>query len=107
METLGAIQAEDIRGFRLATLLDPTTPEFPSNSKRKRGVRGILDNDQFTAFWIFIEQVSRPYITSITESYSLRRFPITGFATALTLPRTFGIAPSCSTLTLQSEAQMK
>jgi hypothetical protein len=36
METLGAIQAEDIRGFRLATLLDPTTPEFPSNSKRKR-----------------------------------------------------------------------
>jgi hypothetical protein len=49
METLRAIQAEDIRGFRLATLLDPTTPEFPSNSKRKRGVQGILDNDQFTA----------------------------------------------------------
>lgn len=50
METLEAIQAEDIRGFRLATLLDPTTPEFLSNSKHKRGVQGILNNDQSTAF---------------------------------------------------------
>jgi len=50
METLEAIQAEDIRGFRLATILNPTTPEFPSNSKRKHGVRGILDNHYFTSF---------------------------------------------------------
>lgn len=50
METLEAIQAEDIHGFRLATLLDPTTPEFPSNSRRKHGVQGILDNDHFTSF---------------------------------------------------------
>ena len=50
METLEAIQNEDIRGFRLATMLDPTMPELPSNSRLKRGVQGVLDDQQFEMF---------------------------------------------------------
>ena len=50
MEMLEAIQNEDIRGFRLATTLDPTTPELPSNSRLKRGIHGTLDDQQFEMF---------------------------------------------------------
>jgi len=47
---LEAIQNEDIRSFRLATTLDPTMPELPSNTRLKRGVHGVLDDQQFELF---------------------------------------------------------
>jgi len=50
METLEAIQNEDIRGFRLATTLDLTMPELPSNTQLKHGVHGVLDDQQFELF---------------------------------------------------------
>jgi hypothetical protein len=57
METLDAIQKEDIRGFRLAMTLNPTTPGFPSNTQLKRGVHGVLEDQLFELFLNMADQL--------------------------------------------------
>lgn len=44
METLDVIEKEDIRGFRLATILDPTVPEFTANGT---SIPGSLEDPHF------------------------------------------------------------
>lgn len=44
METLDVIEKEDIRGFRLATILDPMVPEFTANGK---SIPGSLEAPHF------------------------------------------------------------
>jgi hypothetical protein len=44
VETLDVIEKEDIRGFRLATILDPTVPEFTANGT---SIPGSLEGPHF------------------------------------------------------------